>query len=209
MFVSLLFSLSLAAYVLLFLGVVFFYIGCSRHKMKICVILVFLVSISFVVAKGYYQYYPTTVFSKRVLSRVFAKDNVKISNSLQNRSSVKFKKEYAMLKDDAIDYFLGKGPKYFSEHIGAGTASAEAYIFMYSILGVIFLILFYLCACCVYYSPFGVGFLLLYVFSFLQRPVALSFYQLFLFITLLTAFRQDYSCLNYKKRRVVLCNVRQ
>lgn len=203
---SLIFSLSLAAYVLLILGVGLFIFMKSPHKTKICLFLLFFFICSFFSMKVYYENYPETVFSKWVLARVFNEkmSDMKLSEALKNRSSEKFKKEFAAQKENTTDYLLGKGAAYFAEHIGAGTASAEVFIFQNGLLGVFVLSLFYLYICSSSFSTVGFGFLCLYFLSFLQRPVALSFYQLFLFITLIPCFKSEYSCKNHSKRYLFL-----
>ncbi|MBD5406881.1 MAG: hypothetical protein HDR56_04595 [Treponema sp.] len=200
--VVLIFSLSLAAYALLIIGFGIFVFMKSQHKTKICFVLLCISVCSFCSMRFYYENHSETVFSKWVLARVFNEksSNIKIADSLQNRSSVKFKKEFAAQKENATDYLLGKGAKYFAEHIGAGTASAEVFIFQNGLLGIFFLSLFYLYVLCTNFSAVGFGLLCLYFLSFLQRPVALSFYQLFLFITLIPSLKRSYFSTKQTKR---------
>lgn len=202
---SLIFSLSLAAYVLFVIGVLIFCFMKSNNKVKISLVLTFFVICSFFATKVYYEKYPDAVFSKWVLGRVFddEKSNVKISDSLSGRSSDVFKKEYALQKENPVDYIFGKGARYFGEHIGAGTASAEVFIFQNGLLGVFVLSLFYLYYLTANYSSVGLGFLVFYFLSFLQRPVALSFYQLLLYIVVIPIFNTEYRTIK-KSWRIIL-----
>lgn len=203
---GLLFSLSLAAYALFVAGICLFAIMKKRRKAKIILSLIFFSVLTFSAAKIYYSYNQDSIFSKWVLSRVFSDDasNVKISDSLQNRSSYTFKKEYQLQKESFVDYFFGKGEKYFGEKVGAGTASGEVFIFIYGLFGVLLLIVFYFLICFKDYSGVGIGLLFFYALSFLQRPVALSFYQLFLFITLIPKFHNLYLYPNNFKRYLTI-----
>lgn len=182
---SILMSLSLAAYMLLVIGFILYYI--MTHKGVLKHVILSLVWISAVVVFGffYYMYNPDAAFSQRIVERLeFDEDKGFKGN---NRTSASFDSYYEHFYQTS-DCLVGIGPmEYQLASWGgrnkAGSSSYKTFIVQYGLIGLFVLILFFGTYTYLHKSKLLLGLLLLYVASFWQRPYALWEVELFLFIS--------------------------
>jgi hypothetical protein len=179
---ALLFSISLAGYILLVIGYIIHSLLDGKHfYTKLAMII--LLSLFFV-GVGYYIYmeFPDSLVSKLVISRLQVDKNKGISGN--NRNNDAFNYQYSRFIE-SDDYLFGIGSRYIEEMVrgrNANSASYKTFIFINGLIGVILLCFLYFF---IFYSEktkFLFGLLILKVIGFLQYPYAMWEMELFLFI---------------------------
>lgn len=187
-FLSSLLSMSLAAYMLLFLGMVIYKLSFGNFLKTITFLLMILMTSTMV-----YNFFPNSYFSQAILLRLEYdedkgfKGNNRISEDFDYYYNTKFyKTEHVLLG-------IGGG------NIGAisgegGNSSYKVFIVQYGILGLVALSVFFFVIVWYSKSSFVRGLLLLYAASFWQRPYALWEVELFLFISIALLAKQNKEC---------------
>lgn len=177
--ISLFWSLSLAAYVLLVLGLILHTAAKSKNYLKFMGGLAVVLGILMTVGIMVYQANQDSVISRLILGRLAFEGNTIAGN---NRNTQDFLMMYENLKDSP-QFILGIGPEKFQQMtFNGGNSSYRNYVFQYGMLGLILLFLFGLSNVIRVPSKFYFGLLLLYSFSFIQRPYALWEIESFVFI---------------------------
>lgn len=181
MILSILLSLSLAAYVLLIIGVVIYFIFSKKRFLKnalaVSVIMTGLIISSLI----YYKYNQDSVYSKLILSRLELDDNRGIVGN--NRTDSYFDYYYSELFfDNTYDVLFGIDGNEFKDKFQWGNTSYKTFIVNSGLVGLFLLFVFYLSIVNVIPSRRYIGLLLLYIASFLQRPYALWEVELYLFM---------------------------
>ncbi|WP_287622783.1 O-antigen ligase family protein [Parabacteroides sp.] len=180
-FMSVLLSFSLAAYVLLVLGMTLYYLLKSKHYFRRLLRVSFLLCSVVVFSIVFYVNNPESVYSKLVVSRLDYDEERGISGN--NRTSNQFDYYYDkvfFVKNDAL---FGIGDEEFAERFGSGNSSYKTFIVQNGIISLIFLFFLYCMLVRFYLSSIYVGLIILYIASFLQRPYALWEVELFLFMS--------------------------
>lgn len=180
---SVLVSLSLAAYVLLIIGAILHYIMNSKRALKRVVLSFVYLLLIFIVGISYYIYDPDSVFSQLIVERLDYSEEKGIRGN--NRTSASFDSFYDGFFKTS-DCLLGIDADVYSAKFGGvsggGNSSYKTFIVQYGLIGLFVLTLFYLIYTYLHKSRLLMGFLLLYSASFWQRPYALWEVELFLFI---------------------------
>jgi hypothetical protein len=179
-FVGLLLSLSLAAYVLFILGYIIyqFAIGGKLYKKAIVVISIITVLIS----AGFYVYtqYPDSVVTMLIINRLQYDENGDIAGN--NRTTAGFDYYYKNSFLGTSKMIWGAESAIMREKFSWGNNSYKVFIFQYGLFGIISLFLFYFCMACSGKSWLLLGLFILYSASFVQRIYALWEMELFLFV---------------------------
>ncbi len=183
LFIALFVSLSLAAYVLLLIGLLLRYVLIGKGLLRRLVLSSIWLSLVLVLVLSYYMYDPEAAFSKRIVERFEYNEEKGISGN--NRTTASFDSYYAHFFQTG-DCLLGVGKEEFIQASwgvrGGGNSSYKTFIVQYGLIGVFFVFLFFSVYAYLHKSKLLMGLLFLYVFSFLQRPYALWEVELFLFI---------------------------
>ena len=196
MLISILFSLSLAAYILLVIGVIMYYIFNTFSVKKILVITSVLLGI-ILLSVIYYNNNPDSIYSKLIVSRLEYDSSKGIKGN--NRTDESFNYYYnETFYRDIYSILFGISGEEYHDKFEWGNSSYRTFIVNYGLVGLLFLLLLYVTI--VYINPSSryVGLLLLYIASFLQRPYALWEVELFLFISAGILFKEE---LNYLSLR--------
>ncbi|WP_297904349.1 hypothetical protein [uncultured Parabacteroides sp.] len=180
-FISVLLSFSLAAYVLLVLGMTLYYVMKSKHYFRRVLHVSFFLGSVVVISVIFYVNNPDSVYSKFVVARLDYDEERGISGN--NRTNNQFDYYYDKVFLQSNDVLLGIGDEEFARRFGSGNSSYETFIVQNGVISLIFLFVFYCILVCRCLSPVYVGLLILYVASFLQRPYALWEVELFLFMS--------------------------
>ena len=179
-------SLSLAAYVLLVIGAILYYIMNSKRVLKRVVLSFAYLLLIVVVGVSYYIYDPNSIFSRLIVERLDYNEDKGLRGN--NRTSASFDSYYEQQFYKGGDCLLGVGPKIFSQSSWGdnrgqgGNASYKVFIVKYGLFGIFVLLLFFSVYTYYHKSKLLFGLLLLYIISFWQRPYALWEVELFLFI---------------------------
>lgn len=182
---SILLSLSLAAYMLLVVGFMLHYVMVHKGMLKHVVLSLMWILVVFVLALFYYMYNPDAAFSQRIVERLeFDEDKGFKGN---NRTSASFDSYYEHFYQTS-DCLIGVGPtEYNLASWGGrskdGSSSYKVFIVQHGLIGLFLLILFFSMYTYQHKSKLLLGLLLLYIASFWQRPYALWEVELFLFIS--------------------------
>jgi hypothetical protein len=190
-FISILLSFSLAAYVLLIFGYcIFEFVNKIGKLIKLIKLTVnFIVGILLLIAISLYVYaqYSDSIVSQLIIHRLeYDEDKGIIGN---NRNSSHFDYFYENNFYRSSDCIFGIGETQYMDKLAGKTSSYKAYIVQYGIVGIFFLFIFYLSIIYVFKSNLLFGLLILYCASFWQRPYALWEMQLFLFMGAAELFR--------------------
>lgn len=178
--IALLWSFSLAAYVLLVIGFVIYKISIAKNIIwaitRVFVVLFILGTSSII----YYYSHPDSLVSIFILSRLEVDDKQGIKGN--NRNDAMFMKFYARFSNTA-DYLVGIGIKRYSAIFNSGgNSSYRVFIVQYGMIGLLLLLLLGISLVNVAPSNIYWGLLLFYCISFIQRPYALWEIELFPFI---------------------------
>ena len=197
-FLSSLLSMSLAAYMLLFLGMVIYKLSFGNLLKTITFLLMILMTCTMA-----YNLFPNSYFSQAILLRLEYdedkgfKGNNRISEDFEYYYNNKFyKTEHVLLGigGDNISTISGEG----------GNSSYKVFIVQYGILGLVVLSVFFFVIVWYSKSSFVRGLLLLYVASFWQRPYALWEVELFLFISIALLAKQNEEYNLFAKKNILI-----
>lgn len=197
-FLSSLLSMSLAAYMLLFLGMVIYKLSFGNLLKTITFLLMILMTCTMA-----YNFFPNSYFSQAILLRLEYdedkgfKGNNRISEDFEYYYNNKFyKTEHVLLGigGDNISTISGEG----------GNSSYKVFIVQYGILGLVVLSVFFFVIVWYSKSSFVRGLLLLYVASFWQRPYALWEVELFLFISIALLAKQNEEYNLFVKKTILI-----
>ncbi|MBD5435109.1 MAG: hypothetical protein HDR36_01100 [Treponema sp.] len=184
--ISIVFTLSLAAYILLVCGWIMYLYFNSKNRIKavlsVCIVGGVLVGGTLI----YYSLYPNTIYSKWVIARLMPDKKRGIAGN--NRNSSEFKRVYSnFLSSGGLVVFTGKGTIEMKKY-SAGNSSYKVYVFEYGFLGLFMLFLFYVSILYFFKSRLLIGMLLLYFLSFLQRPYALWTSEIYIYVCAAISF---------------------
>lgn len=197
-FLSSLLSMSLAAYMLLFLGMVIYKLSFGNLLKTITFLLMILMTCTMA-----YNFFPNSYFSQAILLRLEYdedkgfKGNNRISEDFEYYYNNKFyKTEHVLLGigGDNISTISGEG----------GNSSYKVFIVQYGIWGLVVLSVFFFVIVWYSKSSFVRGLLLLYVASFWQRPYALWEVELFLFISIALLAKQNEEYNLFAKKNILI-----
>lgn len=197
-FLSSLLSMSLAAYMLLFLGMVIYKLSFGNLLKTITFLLMILMTCTMA-----YNFFSNSYFSQAILLRLEYdedkgfKGNNRISEDFEYYYNNKFyKTEHVLLGigGDNISTISGEG----------GNSSYKVFIVQYGILGLVVLSVFFFVIVWYSKSSFVRGLLLLYVASFWQRPYALWEVELFLFISIALLAKQNEEYNLFAKKNILI-----
>ena len=197
-FLSSLLSMSLAAYMLLFLGMVIYKLSFGNLLKTITFLLMILMTCTMA-----YNFFPNSYFSQAILLRLEYdedkgfKGNNRISEDFEYYYNNKFyKTEHVLLGigGDNISTISGEG----------GNSSYKVFIVQYGILGLVVLSVFFFVIVWYSKSSFVRGLSLLYVASFWQRPYALWEVELFLFISIALLAKQNEEYNLFAKKNILI-----
>lgn len=178
---GLIMSLSLAAYLLLIIGIILFRISKSKNIMKM--FLQGIVTLSIFISIGFFiaTYYKNTLIYELIIERLEYDDDKGIVGNNRNSDYFEYYYDSHFYKNE--NWLLGIGnEKMAKANIIGKSSSYKFFIVKSGILSIILLFLFYLSIACKEKSWYIFGFLLLYLASFLQRPYALWEIEFILFI---------------------------
>jgi hypothetical protein len=179
-FVGAMFTLSLAAYVLIFLGFIIF-----RFEEKMGQILKLVGIIIIIMGCGYifYALFPENIISKAIIFRLTLDKTNTRGFTGNNRTTWEFNEYYReYVITDPQNLLLGVGTEIFNKKFSLRNSSYKTFIFMNGLISLFLLIFFYLGLVYSRKSRLYFGLFLVYCISFWQRPYALNDYQLLLFI---------------------------
>jgi hypothetical protein len=198
-FISVLMSFSLAAYVLLVIGYLIYIVTRNRKVYRTITKIILITAL--LGGSGYYCYlvYPEFMVSRLILSRLEYSEDRGIRGN--NRTSDEFNHYYkTKFLTSTTNILWGKSLNE-AEQFFLRTESGSGYkVFLYQhgVISMILLLLLYWSIVFVNPSRLGFGLLLLCCISFLQRPsTALWSMQLFLFVGAIQYFHTAY--LDYDK----------
>ena len=182
--ISLLLSLSLSGYFLLFLGYFIQVLTRSKRLFKTVSIIVIVTVMLAGIGYFYYIVYPDSLFSSMILSRLeyylFSEGG---PGFIQDRTSKHFDYYYeTQFLKSTEEVLWGKGPEFGETYFKRMGMSYKVFLFRNGIITIILLFFLYLSIVSVKPTRQGFGLLFLYTVSFLQRTYALWEMQLFLFI---------------------------
>lgn len=181
-FLSLIFTLSLAGYVLLIAGIFLHRFARSEKKIPMFLALFFVGILFCGITLVYYNSNPDSLVSRAIISRLIP--DKKRGFSGNNRNTVRFKNAYKVfLEEGSIRTFTGWGNSMAREFPEGGNASYKNFIYEYGVIGFCLLWIMYLCFTGGATNLLPLCFFLLYILSFLQRPYATWLSQVFIFIS--------------------------
>jgi hypothetical protein len=183
-FVSLIMSFSLAAYILLVMGYLIYITANSKNIYKsILIISIIVVSLA-TVSYFYYNKYPDSIVSKLILRRLTFSETRGIRGN--NRTTSKFNYHYEkkyLTSTENILWGQRLSEFQFKSLLGyGGNNSYKVFLLRFGSISLILLFLMYFSIVVIKPSLLGFGLLILYCASFWQRTYALWDMQLFLFI---------------------------
>lgn len=171
MLIALLWSLSLAAYVLLFIGVSAYVLARSRHVLITGLKLLVGILFSVVLGVGIYFTNEDSVLSTLILSRLQLDEERGIAGN--NRHEESFKRYYEKFQEKS-EYYTGLGLSGYGRLFkDSANSSYKVFIIQYGLIGLLLLALFGFSFVCSYPSRLVLGLFVLYCASFWQRPYAL------------------------------------
>ncbi|GHV17812.1 hypothetical protein FACS189493_6120 [Spirochaetia bacterium] len=181
-FLAMLFSLSLAGYVLLILGYGIHLLSDGKHFYRKLGIMITMFVI--ILGIGYYVYekFPDSILSTLIIGRLQLDNDKGISGN--NRQNSSFNYQYNLFKK-TDDYLFGLGSRFTTEIIRgrkAISASYQTFIFINGLIGISFLFLFYVSIFICEKNKLLFGLLLLKIIGFLQYPYGMWEIELFIFI---------------------------
>ena len=186
-FLSVIMSFSLAAYLLLMIGYAIHEVASGKRILK--KVVTFLGIVGILVCGGIYIYqnYADSMVSQLIISRLEYDEESGIAGN--NRDSEDFDYYYDNTFFKKKNWILGIGSEEYKNNVAGGSSSYKVFIVQSGIVGLVLLVFFYLSI--VYWgrSKLILGLFLLYSISFIQRPYALWEIQLFMFISAAELFR--------------------
>ena len=171
MTIALIWSFSLAGYVLYFVGLLIHYLVTTKHLRKVLTSLTVGSILTITTTIIINTYYPESIISSLILSRLEFDSKGGIKGNNRNTSS--FDNMYNNFLDSSESYF-GIPPEEATRLLsGTPNSSYKVFIMQNGILGFICLWLFVIGFGFTYPSKLGFGFIVLIFISFLQRPYLL------------------------------------
>lgn len=177
---AILFSLSLAAYVLLFIGICIYYFFNGKHVVWSLFVLSFFTVIFVSIGLNYND--GNNIINERILSRLVFEDG---QLSGDNRTSMLFDSYYEeWLREGNV--IFGYGQKAYgydgSTNILLGCASFKRFFFVNGVIGVLLVLILYFILFRKYPSKQGWGFFALYILCNMIRdyPYRLMWFYLFI-----------------------------
>lgn len=183
MTVSLIWTFSLAGYVLYLIGGIIYII--AKHKSYVRQFLKILISISFLLplVLFYYNYNKDSVVSSLVLSRFELDDKGGISGNNRNTEDFNmFYKTFLRSGESLLGMNYGEFTKKWG---GTPNSSYKNFIMEKGIICTTLLVIFCLAYTQLFHTKIGYGLLILFVISFLQRPYFMWPIQSFTFIAMI------------------------
>lgn len=178
--VSLIWSFSLAAYILLCAGYFIYKIASNSKPLLVTIkasVLTLLLAVCCII---FYHSFPDTILSSLIFSRFKIEEGRGIVGN--NRNDASFMRYYDKF-DETSDYLSGIGlEKYSNISFAGGNSSYRVFIVQYGLIGILLLLTFGVSAVKTNPSNLYWGLLLLYALSFWQRPYALWEIQSFSFL---------------------------
>lgn len=181
---SSLLSMSLAAYMLLLLGMVIYRFLFGDFLKNVALLLMILMTGTMI-----YNFFPNSPFSQAILMRLeYDKDKGFKGN---NRTSEDFDHYYNHKFYETDHVLLGIGNDISNISGEGGNSSYKVFIVQYGVLGLIAVSLFFIFVTLYTKSSFISGLFILYAASFWQRPYALWEVELFLYISIALLVKQN------------------
>ena len=187
-FIGLILSFSLAAYVLLILGYIIYEFSKGKRLVKKISKLLLGLTVLIPISVYIYKEYDESAVARLIIARMEYDDKRGIVGNNRNSEHFDYYYEKKFL-NDANYWITGVGINYFQTKLAGKTSSYKVFFVMHGLIGLILLLLFYLSIFYTSRSWFICGLLLLYCASFWQRPYALWEMQLFLFISAASVFQ--------------------
>lgn len=182
--IALLWTFSVAAYILFFIGFVIYKFCYSKKKLQ-SVIILSLLSVTMVgLSILHYKSNPDSLISTMILERLQLDEGKGLSGN--NRNTIQFMQYYEKFLN-SNEVYLGLGTeKYQSLNFISGNSSYRCFVMEYGVVGLFLLAIFYISCIIPKRSILYWGLFILYCFSFWQRPYALWEIESFLFIAFST-----------------------
>lgn len=179
--ISIFMSLSLAAYVLLVIGLVLYHFILSENKVK-------FIFKSLLILGGVIwgcliidSFYPDSIFSELIFDRFEYDEDKGISGN--NRTDYSFDRYYEKQFWADQSCLFGIGSNFIQLFPSGGNSSYKVFIVSHGIVGIISLICFFFSFVYTSRSKYVLVLFILYAVSFLQRPYALWEIQSVVFIS--------------------------
>lgn len=188
-FLSLLLSLSLAAYLLLIAGYFIHQFAITKYFYRMVIKSFF--GLLIIVFSGIYIYvnFTDSIVAQLIVARMDYDEEKGIAGN--NRNSKHFEYYYENFFYKGSKWILGIGGEEFQNKLAGRSSSYKVFVVQYGVLGLVLLIVFYLGIIYNARSKLIIGLFLLYGISFWQRPYALWEIELFLFIGSATLFKLE------------------
>lgn len=182
LFLSLIFTLSLAGYLLFIAGIFLHRFSRSNKKVLMFIVLCIVALIFLGITFTYYTKYPDSFISKTIISRLVPDKQKGFAGN--NRTSNRFKSAYKdFINEGSIRTITGFGNSMNNDFPNGGNASYKNFVYEYGIIGFFLLGIMYISFMLGIKSFLPVGLLILYMLSFWQRPYATWLSQIFIFIS--------------------------
>jgi hypothetical protein len=186
-FVGLLLSLSLAAYVLLILGYCIYQFAAGKRLYKKIIIVLFVGLLSGSVGLYLFEKYPDSIVTKLIVNRLRYDEEKGFAGN--NRVTSDFDYYYTKYFLGTSNMIWGAGPELFQEKFSWGVNSYKSFFFTYGFIGIVSLFMFYFSMSI--NSRLLFGLFIVYCASFLQRTYALWEMELFLFVGTIGVFHEQ------------------
>ena len=183
--IALFLSLSLAAYVLFFLGWIINFIA-ERKSLKIIIAAFLTAIVVFVVVDRAIEYDKGTGLLTHVILERLAYDEEK-GIAGNNRNNYEFDEWYDNYKTEAT-YLVGISLAGYQKLFPIGNSSYKVFIAQYGIIGLLLLSILFLSYVFRNKNRLGLGMFILFAVSFVQRPYILWEAQSFMFICAVVYF---------------------
>lgn len=186
--IAILFSLSLAAYGLLFGGAALYLFLNSKKKLLYILLFIIVVAGTTGISLKYNQ--GDNILNNLIFSRLEIKDGDIVGN---NRITSDFERQFnRYVKSNEL--VLGKGRAAYlttsSTNLTYGCASWKRYLYVRGIVGTVLLSFFLIIYLCKEWSPLGFGFFILFVVGNMIRDYPLKELWLYLYIIGIPYFRE-------------------
>ena len=184
-------SLSLAAYCLFFIGLILFYFLRGKNVVKYLTLILFLMLMFVVVGMTYNG--GDNIIQEQILERLVIEDDGQLSGD--NRTTYMFDYYYnKWLKNGNL--LIGYGSEAYGNgsptaNLLHGTASYKRFFFINGIAGVILVLFLYFIILKGNYSRIGIGLLLLIIICNMIRDYPYRMMWLYIYITGLTVLRNN------------------
>jgi hypothetical protein len=189
-FMGLLLSFSVAAYVLLILGYFMYQIFEGKQIYKKMILVLFTGIVLGSIGLYMYNEYPDSPVTLLIVSRLQFDEEKGVAgnNRLTSRFDENYYTKYFLGTSDMI---WGMRPELYRERFYLAGNSYKLFFLEYGFVGMVSLFLFYFSMACSTNSRLLFGLFILYCASFLQRTYALWEIELFLFLGAMGIFRKQ------------------